>query len=152
MWPGEAFEVQKDRLGVLNLCEMNRNLTRRIQFNRRLDGELSRALPRNAWLGADQVRLLAEFEGRNNNHLFNGFNPENRRHLHGVGVRRGGAGLALQEGDVVGSAAERHGRRRRVNDDGRGLGDLLFADVIAQQFVGIVQHGLGDGSGGDEAA
>ena len=35
--------------------------------------------------------------------------------------------------------------------DGDGVGDLLFADVIAQQTVGIVQKGLRDGAGGDKA-
>ena len=92
--------------------------------------------------------------GRDQNDLFDGFDPENRNHLHGLGVRCSRCGLAQQEGDVVGSAAEESLRRRRGrgNDDGDCVGDLLFADVIAQQFVGIVQQGLRDGAGGDKAA
>ena len=79
--------------------------------------------------------------GRDQNDLFDGFDPENRNHLHGLGVRRIRCGLAQQEGDVVGSASEKAIRRRRGggNDDGGRIGDLLFADVITQQFVGIVQ-------------
>src|SRR2546429_6563307 len=93
MRPGEALEVQHDRLGVLNLGEMNRNLARRIQFKRRRDGKRSRALAKSARFGADQVGRLAWPEGWNVNHLFDGLNPENRRHLHGVGVRRSSRGL-----------------------------------------------------------
>src|SRR5579864_5076830 len=151
MRPGKALEVQEYRLSVLNLGEMNGNLTRRLQFRRWLDGESRHTLTRSARFGADQMGRLAWPEGRDKNHLFDSLNPENCRHLHGVGVRRSRSGRAHQKSDVVGSAPKRHGRRLGINDDGYRLSDLLFADVIAQQLVGIVQNGLCDGACSDEA-
>src|SRR5579864_410428 len=151
MRPSKALEVQEDRLRVLNLGEMNRNLARLIQLQRRLYGESSRTLTRSACGGTEQVGRLAWLDRWHLNHLFYGFNPENRRHLHGVGIRRSGRSLAQQEGYVVGSTPEGHGRRLGVNDDGNRLDDLLFADMIAQQRVGIVQNGLRNGAGGDKA-
>ena len=82
--------------------------------------------------------------------LFDGFDPENGRHLRGLGVGGRGRGLAQQERNVIGSAPEqrRRWRRSRGSDQGDGFDDLLFADVIAQQTVRIVQKCLRNGAGG----
>ena len=152
MRPSEAFEIQQDRLGVLNLRESNTNLTRRIQVKRRCDGECRHTLTRNARFAFDREGRLTHLEGRYQNDLFDGFDPENRRHLQGLGVRRSSCGLAEQECYIVDSAPEGHRRRGRGNDEGDRVGDLLFADVIAQQRVWIVQNGLRDGTDGDKAA
>src|ERR1700680_3802136 len=152
MRPGEALEIQQDRLGVLNLCEMNRNLARHIQVKRDYAGERRYALTRDARFGFDREGLTG-IERRHLKDLFDGFDPENGSHLHGVSVRLSCPSIPQQEGDVVGSAPEERRRRRgRGNVEDDGVDDLLFADVTAQQTIWIVQKGLRDGARRDEAA
>lgn len=91
---------------------------------------------------------------RNQNDLFDRLDPEGRGHLRGLSVGGCCCGLPQQEGGVVSSASEKRRRRRRGrgNYQGDRFDDLLFADVIAQQRIWIVEKGLRDGAGRDETA
>src|ERR1700691_2754541 len=84
------------------------------------------------------------------NSVLNSFHPKCRRHLQGLGVGGVIRRSALQEPDIVGSAADQRRIGERVDGYYSGGDNFLLADVIAEHSVRIVQHGLRDGTGGDE--
>ena len=78
--------------------------------------------------------------------------PERGGHLGGAGVGVGGLLVALEEGDVGGSAADFGGGGGGGDGEEGGVGDGLALEGVAQDSVGIRQHGLGDCARGDEFA
>src|ERR1039458_3481272 len=106
----------------------------------------------NAGCGFDREGRVTHGVGWHLDGLFDGFDPEDGSHLRGLGVWCRRVGLAQQECDVVGSAAEEPNRRRRGrgNENGGCADDVLLADVIPQQNVWIVQRFLCDGAACDK--
>src|SRR5277367_3702611 len=151
MRPSEGSEIQQYRLRVLNLRETNGKLARHIHVKRCDARERWHTLKRNTRCGFDR-ELVSHVQRPHENGRFDGFDPENCRHLQGLGVWRIGCGLAEQEGYVVDSAPEEWWSRSRGNDNRDRLDDFLFGDDIAQQLVRIVQQLLRDRAGGDKAA
>jgi hypothetical protein len=86
------------------------------------------------------------------NDFFDGFDPEDRRHLQSLSIRRSSRGLTQQEGDIVDAPSEEWRKRDRGNYDRDRVGDLLFADGIAEHRIRIVQHSLRDSASSDKAA
>lgn len=78
--------------------------------------------------------------------------PERGRHLGGAGVGVGGLLVALEEGDVGGSAADFGGGGCRGDREEGGIGNGLTLEGVTQDGVGIRQHGLGDCARRDEFA
>jgi len=130
---------------------MHGELARDGEVNRHYSGEPGHALTENTWFSFDG-EFLAPVQGRDQDNFLDSFDPEDRSHLGGLSIGRGGCGLAEQKSDVVGSAAEKAdwGRGRGGNEHCGGADDVLGADVRAQQRVWIVQHRLSDGSAGDK--
>src|SRR5271155_1388190 len=115
MRPREGSEVQQNRLCVLNLLEMNRKFAWHRHVKRCYARERRHTLKRHARCGADR-ELLTYVQGPHKNGRFDGFVPQIRRHLQGLGVRRGSCGLAQQECNIVAPASEGWWSRGRGND------------------------------------
>jgi hypothetical protein len=85
MWPSEATKIQQNSLGVLNLCERDRQFARHIHVTGRDAGERGHPLPRNNPRGSRDELLTYPQRPHENVHL-HGFNPEDRCHLRGLSV------------------------------------------------------------------
>jgi hypothetical protein len=107
---------------------------------------IPKGLSGDAGLGLQEQRRRTRAVIRNVQHFLHPLNPEDRCHLHriGVGTGRRCCRLSEEERDVVGASAEQGQRRISGYENCGGGQNLLLADLIPQKTVGVVQHRLCD--------
>ena len=156
MWPAQRGEIQNHRLGILDLGRGDGDGLGRGDGGGRVDDERGGLEAGGFALdGAgrgDFQRPLAQGVHRDGDLVRHFGDPEGGLHRHRVRVGpRRRAGRGPHEKVDVGRSAPRRGRRRRRGDfDGGRLVDGLAHVGVAQDGVGIVQDGLGDGARLDE--
>ena len=144
MRPGQTGEVEKDHLGILDLDRGDGDCLGRRDLMRRDDHEGRHG---SAWMrgrGGDPQGRVPGLVLRYDDLVLYLLDPERGRHLGRVCVRFRGLGVALEEGNVGGSAAHFGGGRARGDGEKGRLGDGLSVVGGAQHGVRIVQDGLSD--------
>jgi Major Facilitator Superfamily/Aminoglycoside-2''-adenylyltransferase len=145
MWPANAIEVQQHQLRILELCHVDLDRSRFGDRNRRNHLDFGNWQPIMKSFRLNQHGWPAWFERRHKDRQLDSFDPECCRHQDGLSIRADGR-VAIQKCDVRRSAPK---HRRWLLGGDRYLGRrdyVLPGDVIAQDRVRVVEHGLGDGA------
>ena len=150
MGPGQAGEVEKDHLRILDLGRSDGDVRGRGDGMRRshLEGLHLGARMRGRRLECQ--RRGSDTPDGDEKLVLHRVEPELCCHLGRVGV--GPVAVADEEGNVGDSAADFGAGRDRGDGEGGRAGDGLADIVIAQHGIWIGQDGLGDGFRGDELA
>lgn len=152
MRPGQPGEVEEDHLRILDLGRGDGDGRGRGDGARRVDEEGRHHGARVGERGGDLEGRVPDFVHGDDELVLDLLDPEGGRHLGGAGVGVGGLLVALEEGDVGGSAADFGGDGGRGDGEEGGFGDGLALEGVAQDGVGVRQHGLGDCARLDEFA